>query len=382
MVDKIAIENVYDFSKDLDYNYIHLQWFAAEDEGRTEDATEQKKKKSREEGKVAKSSELVAALVVLLPISTIGVLASFFWGKMISMMEFFLSNIDKFEIMELGRIVPIFFSFYGPVVGPVAAVAFISAVMANLLQVGFLFTTKTIEPKFEKIAPNFGKYITKTLFSMEAVYNLLKSIFKIGIIGFLAYLNVKSIIPNLVVLMNYSVNESFKLIAGTAFKMMVQAAVIMLAISIPDYMFQRRKHLDSLKMSKQEVKEEYKQMEGDPQVKGRLKQKMQEILNSTMIQNVPKADVVVTNPTHFAVALEYDSDTMIAPRVSAKGQDNIAQNIKRVAKENGVPVIENKPLARGLYADTEVGDTVPENYWSIVATVLAEVKRIDRSIRE
>ncbi len=364
------------------YTYIHLQWFAAEDEGRTEDATEQKKRKSREDGKVAKSSELVAALVVLLPVSTIGLLASFFWKRLYNMMTYFLSNIDRFEILEFGSIIPLFFNYYGAVVGPVAAVAFISAVLANLLQVGFLFTTKAIEPKFDKIAPNLGKYITKTLFSMEAVYNLLKSIFKIGIIGFLAYLNVKSIIPNLVVLMNHSITESFSLIAGTAFKMMIQAAVIMLAISVPDYLFQRNQHLDSLKMSMQEVKEEFKQMEGDPQIKGRLKQKMQEILNSTMIQNVPKADVVVTNPTHFAVALEYDSETMVAPRVSAKGQDNIALNIKQVAKDNGVPIIENKPLARGLYADTEIGDTVPDKYWSIVATVLAEVKRIDRSFSE
>lgn len=366
---------------DLSYLDIHLQWFAAEDEGRTEDPTEQKKKKSREEGKVAKSSELVASLVVLLPIGAVGILASFFFNRLKTMMQYFLSNVDDFNIIDPGHIVPVFFSFYGSVVGPIAFVAFVSAIIANLLQVGFLFTTKTIEPKFEKIAPNFGKYITKTLFSMEAVYNLLKSIFKIGIIGFLAYLNVKSIMPNLVVLMNYSIYESFTLIASTAFKLMIQAAVIMLAISIPDYLFQRRQHLDSIKMSKHEIKEEFKQMEGDPQVKSRLKQKMQDILNSTMIQNVPASDVVITNPTHFAVALEYDNETMIAPRVSAKGQDNIALNIKRVAKDNGVPVVENKPLARGLYADTEVGDTVPDKYWSVVATVLAEVKRIDRSLK-
>lgn len=361
---------------------IHLQWFfAAEDEGRTEDATEQKKKKSREEGKVAKSSELVAALVVLLPVTSIGLLASFFWKQFSSLVRFYLSNIDRPELMEFGNILPVFFNYYGTVVGPVAAIAFFSAVIANLVQVGVLFTTKTIEPKFDKIAPNFAKYITKTLFSMEAVYNLLKSIFKIGIIGFLAYLNVKSIIPELKELMFYPIAESFSLIASTAFKMMIQAAIIMLAISIPDYLFQRQQHLDSLKMSKQEVKEEYKQMEGDPQVKSRLKQKMQDILNSTMIQNVPKADVVVTNPTHFAVALEYDSDTMVAPRVSAKGQDNIALNIRRVAKENNVPVVENKPLARGLYADTEIGDTVPDKYWGVVATVLAEVRKIDDRIK-
>ena len=369
-------------------NYIHpdiekitLSWFSAADEGRTEDATEQKKKKSREEGKVAKSSELVAALVVLLPISTLGLLASSFWNRLEDMMIFCLSNIDSFDLLEFSKIVGIFFSNYGVIVGPIAAIAFVSAILANLMQVGVLFTTKAIEPKFDKISPNLGKYITKTLFSMEAIYNLLKSIFKIGIIGFLAYLNVKSVIPNLVVLMNHSIMESFSLIAATAFKMMIQAAILMLAISIPDYLFQRNQHLESLKMSKQEVKEEFKLMEGDPQIKGRLKQRMQEILNSTMIQNVPKADVVVTNPTHFAVALEYDSESMIAPRVSAKGADNIAQNIKRVAKENGVPVIENKPLARGLFADTEIGDTVPDKYWSIVATVLAEVRKIDRSIK-
>ena len=370
-----------DNETDLTYLNITLQWFGAEDEGRTEEPTEQKKRKSREEGKVAKSSELVAALVVLLPIGTLGIISPFIWKQLRTMMFFFLTNIDHFELIEPGHIVPIFFNFYGSVVGPIAAVAFVAAVLANLLQVGFLFTTKAIEPKFEKIAPNIGKYITKTLFSMEAVYNLLKSIFKIGIIGFLAYLNVKSIIPNLVVLVNHSITESFSLIATTAFKLMIEAAVIMLAISIPDYMFQRSQHLDSLKMSKQEVKEEYKQMEGDPMIKSRLKQQMQEILNSTMIQNVPKADVVITNPTHFAVALEYDSQVMVAPRVSAKGQDNIALNIKRVAKENSVPIIENKPLARGLFAETEIGDTVPDKYWSVIATVLAEVRRIDKSFK-
>ncbi|MFW6249907.1 MAG: EscU/YscU/HrcU family type III secretion system export apparatus switch protein, partial [Alkalispirochaetaceae bacterium] len=158
--------------------------------------------------------------------------------------------------------------------------------------------------------------------------------------------------------------------------LVLQAAIILLILSILDYFWSRRQHLEQLKMTKQEVKEERKQYEGDPLVKSRLRQRMQELLSRNMIQNVPQADVVVTNPTHYAVALQYDAARMQAPTVVAKGADNIAFKIREVAEEHGVPIFENKPLARALFAELEIGDEIPEQYYQALVTILKEVYRM------
>ena len=155
--------------------------------------------------------------------------------------------------------------------------------------------------------------------------------------------------------------------------MMIETALILLVFSLPDYFFQRKKHLESLKMTKQDVKEEMKQSDGDPMVKSRLRQRMNELMTNQMMQSVPNADVVVTNPTHFAVALEYKQESMPAPRVVAKGMDEVAQRIKGVARDNDIPIIENKPLARALHANVEIGDEIPEEYYSIVSGILVKI---------
>jgi flagellar biosynthetic protein FlhB len=157
---------------------------------------------------------------------------------------------------------------------------------------------------------------------------------------------------------------------------MVEAAIAMIIMSLPDYLFQRYQHRESLKMTKQEVKEERKTTEGDPQIRGRLRERMRDLLGQNQLQNVPEADVVVTNPTHYAIALQWDQERMVAPMVTAKGQDNIAQRIREVAKENNVPIMENKPLARALYSEVEIGDTIPERYYEVMAIILAEVYRM------
>jgi flagellar biosynthetic protein FlhB len=164
--------------------------------------------------------------------------------------------------------------------------------------------------------------------------------------------------------------------------MLIISALLLLLLSIPDFMFQRWQYRESLKMSRQEVKEERKMNEGDPLVRNRLRQRMRELMTRNMAVNVAKADVVITNPTHFAVALEWNSGTMPAPMVTAKGADETAFRIRRIANENGVPLVENRPLARALYAETEVGDIIPEAYYAIIADVLAHVYKMDTERRK
>lgn len=371
-------ENEYDHL----LNEMDLQWFAAEDEGRTEDPTEQKKKKAREEGKVAKTQELTASLVMLFPLVAIGILSGYMIDQLGRMINFFLKSSTIIDIRTTGLPWRVFLEYFLKLTVPIWVIAFLSAFIGNLVQVGFRFTPKAIKPDFKKIKPDIINWAKKSLFSLEALFNFAKSILKIVIIGVVAYLDVRKNVPQLAHMTNIPLRESFSFVSSIAFGIAIKAALILMSLSLPDYLFQRKQHLDSLKMTKHEVKEEHKQMEGDPQIKSRLRQRMQEILTSNMIQNVPQADVVVTNPTHFAVALEWNNETMVAPTVTAKGQDHIAFRIRDVARENDVPVVENKPLARGLYATVEIGEMIPEEYWDIVSRVLAEVYRISGKMAE
>ncbi len=358
---------------------VHLQWFSAEEEGRTEDATEHKIRKSREEGKVARSQDVSAAVVLIFASVALALLAPSILRGSLEMTDYFIRNSTELDITRDDFIVPVFFHYFVRLTLPIGVVCFIAAVLGNLMQVGFLFTTKPIEPDPKKIAPDFVKFIKKSFLSMEALFNLAKSTGKVAIVALMAGLNILSDIHRILNLVNSSFIDGFQLIAWIAFRILIQTSIIFLVLSLFDYLFQRKQHRESIKMTKQEVKEERKTYEGDPFVKSRLKQRMRELMQRTMIQNVPTADVVITNPTHFAVAMEYKRDSMQAPVVVAKGQDALAQRIRSVAGENGIPIIENKPLARALYAEVEVGDAIPEKFYQAVVTVLKEVYRLDRS---
>ena len=196
---------------------------------------------------------------------------------------------------------------------------------------------------------------------------------KIAIIAFASYLAIKGEIDHLMALFTSPFWTSVKYVASIAIRLVLEVAVLLLVLSVPDYLFQRRRYMESLKMTKEEVKEERKMQEGDPLVKSRLRQRMQELLSKNMAANVPKADVVIANPTHFAVALEWEREKMLAPVVTAKGQDEVALRIRKIAEEAGVPVVENRPLARALYADVEIGDAIPDKYYQAIAAVLAHV---------
>ena len=356
--------------------WIDLQWFAPEDEGRTEEPTEQKIRKAREDGKVAKSNEFTSSLVLLFPIITLGILGSYILGTLIDMMRFFFTLSNEIDLTRDSRIVPAFFNYFLRITVPIFAVAFVSALLGNIFQVGFLFSVKPITPDLNKIAPKFGKFFKRAFMSGEAAFNLGKSIFKILVIGLISFLNIRANLDDIALLSSATFWVSFQTVAGVAFAILVEAAIALLILAIPDYIFQRYQHRQSLKMTRQEVKEERRMSEGDPLVRSRLRERMRELLTRNMMRNVPRADVVVTNPTHYAIALEWNREMMEAPAVLAKGMDNIALRIREVAEENEIPCMENKPLARALYAEVEIGDVIPEKYYEVMALILAEVYKM------
>lgn len=360
--------------ENVKYKKIDIQYFAsAEDEGRTEKPSEHKLRKAREEGRVPKSQEISGALVVLLPMVCILILAPWLFNNCIEIIQIYISRSCTTEITD-PMVYGVFFEFFIKMLLPIFGTALVAAITGNIIQTkGFLFTTKAISPKFNKLIPKFGEYFKRTLFSFEGVFNILKSILKVVIIFVIAFNLIKNNLNQLLTLIETNLWSGITFVAGLVAKLILISAVVFLGISIPDYLIQRRQFMESMKMTKQEVKEEFKELEGDPFTKGRLKQYMHEMMNRNLVANVSKADVVVTNPTHYAIAFQYDREVAQAPMVVAKGVDSVALRIKEIAKENDVPIKENRPLARELYDKVEVGDIIPEKYYEILSIILAEV---------
>ncbi|MDR1445670.1 MAG: EscU/YscU/HrcU family type III secretion system export apparatus switch protein [Treponema sp.] len=360
---------------------IDLQWFAAEDEGRTFEPTDTTIRKAREEGRVAKSQELIGALVLLFPALMIFFMAPFMVKTCVEMLRFFLSRSTELDPAEDAVIIGVFFHYFVRLTMPILAAAIAAALLSNLIQVGFLFTTKPLVPDFTRILPRFGQYFKRTLFSIDAVFNFVKNIFKMGIIGGVAFFIIYSNWERLARLQTVELWNAVSLVASLAARMMIISALLLLLLSIPDYLFQRYRYRQNLKMSRQAFMEELKSYEGDPEVQAQIMRRYRAMLSNTMIRNVHDADVVITNPTHFAVALEYHAERMDYPMISAKGEDDQALLIRRIARDNGIPVVEEPPLARALYAGAEVGDTVPNRYISLVAKVYLMVQGINEKRR-
>ncbi|MEI6387280.1 MAG: flagellar biosynthesis protein FlhB [Spirochaetota bacterium] len=353
---------------------ITLQWFAAEDEGRTEEPSEYKLRKAREEGRVAKSQELIGAVGLLVPMIVLVILAPWYAKTFKEMLLYYFNTATTTDVTtDGGMVAASFLSYFVKLALPLAIAGVVSGIATNMVQVGFLFTVKPITPDFSKIVPRFGQWLTKSLFSAEGMWNLAKTIIKVVIIGVASWITISGDLGKLLSSISANFWDSVALVGSLSARLIIEVAVILLVLAIPDYMFQRRQYMESLKMSKQEVKEERKMMEGDPLVKGRLRERMRELLARNMAANVPKADVVITNPTHFAVALEWDREKSFAPVVSAKGIDEMALRIRKIATDAGVPVVENRPLARALYSDVEIGDPIPEKYYMAIAAVLQSV---------
>ena len=358
---------------------IDLQWFGPEDEGKTEEATESKLRKAREEGRVAKSQDLNGSVVLLFVTLTLVFMGPWIFNKIIVMMTYYFNNAASRNVRDY-KFFYLFVSTLFPITLVLGAVGVIAAIIVNLIQnKGYFFTTKPIKFNFSKILPKFGEYFKKNFFSMLGLFNIVKSILKLIIIGSVAYFLIKSDLnTTLDFLHTGGIYMAMTVVARMVAKLMITASVILVVIGVFDYVMQRREFKQQMKMSKQEIKEEFKEQEGDPEVKGRLEQAQKEMLKANMPKAVRESDVVITNPTHFAVALKWDSAATDAPMINAKGTDNTAQRIKDIARENDVPIVENRPLARDLYSHYDVGDIVPAQYLRVVADIYAHIGYMEK----
>ena len=365
------------FFGDLPFSF-DLQLFAAEDEGRTEEPTEYKKRKAREEGKVAKTQELPSALILLFGFFMIFLFSKVIYKNLLGMMQLYLGSVQQVVssgenvVFLLRPILPIIAKIIGPIMG----VVFIAAIIGNVAQVGFQFSIKPIQPDISKINPNPIRFFQRVLFSKLTAVNLGKTIFKIATIGMVAFLLIRRETATIMQTIDMGLPQGMYIILSTSFKLVMIVSGILLVLSIPDYIFQRRQHIESLKMTKQELKEERKLLEGDPLLRARMRERQRAYARKRMMHEVPTADVVITNPIHYAVALKYEALKMSAPSCVAKGQELIAQRIRNIAEEHDVPIVENRPLARELYRRVEIGDEVPDELFTAVAEVLAFVYKL------
>jgi len=355
------------------------------DEGeKTEKPTARKKKKSREEGQVAKSQEISTAIYLIFGFNVLALFAGGMLNNLLGMFNFGVASIpeigDIFETVYVAKLIAFCFQRVILIVLPIFIVMMLVGIIVSLIQVGWHPTFKPLKPKFSKLNPLKG---FKRLFSMQALVNLAKSLLKLGAILFTIFILVNGHINVIPALMFMELNQSVNYIGNLVITMGVTVGVVYIIIAALDYVFVYFKHQKQLKMTKHEVKEEWKQTEGNPQIKGKIKQKMREVSMRRMMQGVPKADVIITNPTHYAVALRYDHTAEgAAPVVIAKGVDFLAKRIKELGAANNVEIVENPALARALYDEVEVGREIPPELYEAVAEILAYVFRLKNRVRE
>jgi len=357
-----------------------LQLFAAEDEGRTEEPTEKKIREAREKGQVARTQELPQSIVVIFGFFVIFLFSSIIYDTLAGITKYYLSSFaDKSLTLKSIRIEFFSVAFQsGKILFPIFIAASIAAIIGNVAQVGFQVSTHPLKLDWSKMKFDPASMIKKIFFSKQVAMNLFKSIFKVVVIGVIAYLIIADDFDDILKTPDISLTLAMKIVLITALKIIIWSSVLLLLLSIPDYYFQKSEFMESLKMTKEEIKQELKETIGDPHVKSRLREMQREILMRNMVTEVPKADVVVTNPTHYAVALQYENETMEAPSVIAKGADSIALRIRNIAKENDITIIENRPLAQEMYNRLNVGDFVPEDLFYAVSLVYAELYKKDK----
>ncbi|MCL1994091.1 MAG: EscU/YscU/HrcU family type III secretion system export apparatus switch protein [Spirochaetes bacterium] len=369
-------------------SFIHLQWFSdaggdADDpaSGKTEQPTDHKLRKLREEGQIAKSQELIGAISLFLPALLILFMAPFMLRVCVEMLRFFYLRAVELDPTMDRQIVLNVFRYFAILALPILAVAVVGAIFSNMIQVGFMFATKPITPEFSKVVPRFGQYF-KRIFSVEGIYNFLKSIFKMLIVGGVAYSQIRGEFETLVNLQRAGLWLGITTVSWIAIRMMIIVALLLVVLAIPDYLFQRWRFRERNKMARHEIKEEFKQYEGDPQIAGRIRSRFRDLLRQNVAAVVPKADVVITNPTHLAIALEYDGVNPDGPMISAIGADELAARIRKIAEASGVPIVENKPLAWMLYDNAKVGDIIPPQCMAAVANVFISVMGINEARRK
>jgi len=348
----------------------------ADDAEKTEEPTPKKIEDARKEGNVPKSQDTSGVITLFVAILAVLMLFPFIANHMIRLFQYYFSLVgtplDKLFMLDIAIVT---FREALLMVMPLAVAVAVAGVLAALAQFGFLFTTKAVMPDFKKIDPIKG---TKNLFSMKKLLEGVKITFKafttlgIGFIFFFIF------IEDLPTVALFSLADQLDWLKDKMIIIAFSMLLVIFVFALIDIVIVRKQYFDGLKMSKQEIKDEMKNMEGDPLIKSKIKQKQMEISRQRMMSEVPNADVIITNPTHYAVAIKYDADSSHAPIVIAKGIDNMAQQIKKIGRENSVHIVQNPPLARSLYAEVEVEKPIPEALFSAVAEVLAYVYKMNK----
>lgn len=359
------------------YITLDLQFFAGE---KTEKATPKKRQDARKKGQVLKSQDVTAAFLLLITFAFLFIAAPFMFSGLIDFLNQAFGRNLLIDTMTVDTVMEMYFESLkemAMLVLPIMVVAMVAGIGANYFQFGLLFTTETLKLDLKKMDPIKG---IKKIISTRAIINLIKSLLKVAFIGTVTTTIIWMNLENVLSLAFKSPWEILGTVAYLTGIMGLAAALMLILIAILDYFYEKYEYEKQLKMSKQDIKDEYKNSEGDPLIKSKIKQRQREMAMRRMMQEIPSADVVITNPTHYAIALKYDENSMDAPRVIAKGTDFVAQKIKMIAKEHDVIMVENRPLARAMYDQVEIGDAVPEEFFKAVAEILAYVYRIKRKI--
>ncbi|MBD5080978.1 MAG: flagellar biosynthesis protein FlhB [Ruminococcaceae bacterium] len=326
------------------------------------------------EGMALQSNEVVIAISIVATFVVLKLLGGYMLNTMGEMLTKFLSDVGSEQEfgVEFVQKTGLEIAKYGiMIVGPVAVIIGFTSIITVLAQTRGLFSMKAIRPKFSRLSPIQG---AKRLFSMQSFVNVIKGMLELTIIGVIVYFQIKDRLVVFGKMPDMEPIQAVYYIASSVFDIVMLVFIVLAFVAAADFVFQWWQYEKKLKMSKQEVKDEYKQIEGDPQIKSKIKQKQREISQRRMMQDVPTSDVVVRNPTHYAVALKYESENALsAPRVVAKGMDALALKIVKVAEENDVYVTENRPLARSLYDSVQIGAEIPPELYSAVAVVLTEM---------
>lgn len=354
-----------------------LQLFAKEgqDGEKTEEPTAKKLEDARKKGQVMRSTEVVTAATLLAFFFMLKIFVGFIGNRFMTSFRQTIGFISDYTsepfTLNTARTI-IRGSFWNIIVAafPIMIVGLVVTIVAIVFQVKWKVTAEPLKPKFDKFNPVTGM---KRLFSKDKIMDLFKSIAKVVVLAYVVYSYLKNQWPLIYKMYSYTLPQAIAVIGDTVINVGIRISALFAMIAMFDLFYQKWKYHQDMMMSKQEVKDEYKNSEGDPKVKSQQKQRMQQASQRRMMQDLPNADVVITNPTHLAVAIKYDKDTNEAPVVVAKGADYLAQKIKDRARENAIEIVENKPLARMLYHNVEIGAEIPPELYQMVAEVLAYV---------
>ncbi len=348
---------------------------------KTETATARKRERAKDDGNIPKSMEINTALMLIAGVTTFYFFADDFYRGIMEAIRYYIGHSHSEEITITG--IHTFMLNFGlrvlSIIWPFFLIFVLVALVINIAQVGFMFISRPLIPDFNRINPITG---LGRLFSMRGRVELLKSVFKMFILAPVMIWTVYSHLPEMMPLVNQGTADILVHLGWAALDVAVKALLIMLVLSIIDYAYQRWQYEQDLKMTKEEVKQEMKDVQGDPQIRSRIRSIQMEMARKRMLEEVPESEVVVTNPTEYAIAIRYDAEKAPAPQVVAKGKNLIAQKIKEIAMEHNIPIVENRPLAQSLYKLVDIGNLIPPELYQAVAEVLAYVYKLTNKIEE